>query len=202
MPWPFSSATGTQALRPEGAARTLLLLALLLAAGASGGGQQPTPELRERVRAALASADSFEDRFEADVWLMDMANRLGRQVPDPDLRIRILKTVHREARRADLPAEMVLAVIDIESAFDPYAVSSAGAQGLMQVMPFWREELGHRRLTDVEANILMGCTILRAYYEKSQGDWMEALARYNGSLGRRDYPQKVLDRLSRRWYRQ
>ena len=183
--------------------RALALLALVLWAGCTwGAGQAPTPELRARVKAALASADSFPDRFEAVVWLTDMAGRLGKQVPDPQLRIEILKTAHREATRAELPPEMVLAVIDIESAFNPYAVSTAGAQGLMQVMPFCREELGHRRLVGVSDNLVMGCTILKYYFDMEKGDWMKALARYNGSVGRRDYPQKVLDRLRTRWFQQ
>jgi len=177
-------------------------LLLLLAAGIACADQRPTPELRERVRAALEQADSFEDAFDAQVWLTDMASRLGPQVEDPGTRVEILKAVHREARRAELPPEMVLALIDVESAFHPYAVSSAGAQGLMQVMPFWREELGYRRLVDINDNILMGCTILRYYYDMEKGNWQRALARYNGSLGRPEYPQRVLDRLSRRWFRQ
>ena len=150
----------------------------------------------------LLDPDSFTDRFDAQVWLTDMAGRLGDQVADPELRIQILQTAHQQAKRAGLPPEMVLAVIDIESAFDPFAVSSAGAQGLMQVMPFWRKELGRRRLMDIRDNLLMGCTILKYYYDKERGDWMKALARYNGSAGRRDYPQRVLDRLSRRWFQQ
>jgi soluble lytic murein transglycosylase-like protein len=174
----------------------------VLAASVAGAGQEPTPELRARVKSALASADSFDDRFDAEVWLTDMSRRLGNQVPDPVQRIEILKTAHQEATRANLPPEMVLAVIDIESAFNPYAVSTAGAQGLMQVMPFWRKELGRRRLVGVRDNLVMGCTILRYYYDKEKGDWMKALARYNGSVGRRDYPQKVLDRLRTRWFRQ
>lgn len=164
--------------------------------------QEPTPELRQRVRAALAEQHSFSDRFDAQVWLTDMAGRLGDQVADEATRIEILTTAHREATRVQLPPEMVLAVIDIESAFNPYAVSSAGAQGLMQVMPFWREELGDRRLIDIQDNILMGVTILRYYFDMERGDWMKALARYNGSVGRRDYAQKVLDRLRTRWFRQ
>ncbi len=189
---------------PEGGRRLrrLMGLVLLLVAGTATADQIPTPELRARVRAVLEQADSFEDRFDAQVWLTDMASRLGKQVEDPGVRVEILKAAHREARRADLPPEMVLAVIDIESAFNPYAVSSAGAQGLMQVMPFWRKELGHRRLVDISDNLLMGCTILKYYYDMEKGDWTRALARYNGSVGRRDYSQKVLDRLSRRWYQQ
>jgi soluble lytic murein transglycosylase-like protein len=180
-----------------GAAAILGLLSAELRAG-----QEPTPELRARVRAVLSEPSSFADKFDAQVWLTDMAGRLGDQVPDPSVRVQILQTAHQEAKRAGLPPEMVLAVIDVESAFNPYAVSSAGAQGLMQVMPFWRKELGRRRLVDIRDNLLMGCTILKYYYDQSRGDWMKTLARYNGSVGRRDYPQKVLDRLSRRWFQQ
>jgi len=201
MSW-SSCSNGWRAKRPAERWRPLLALGLLLAAGSALAGQIPTPELRARVRAVLEQADSFEDRFDAQVWLTDMAGRLGSQVEDPGTRLEILKLAHREARRANLPPEMVLAVIDVESAFNPYAVSSAGAQGLMQVMPFWRKELGHRRLVDIGDNLLMGCTILRYYYDMEKGDWNRALARYNGSLGRPDYPQKVLDRLSRRWFQQ
>jgi len=178
------------------------LMALSLLPFFAEAGQDPTPELRQLVRNALETADSFPDRFDAQVWLSDMASRLGNQVPDPDTRIEILKVAHQQATRVDLPPEMVLAVIDIESAFNPYAVSSAGAQGLMQVMPFWRNELGNRRLVGIRDNLIMGCTILRYYYDMERGDWTKALARYNGSVGRRDYSQKVLDRLSSRWFQQ
>ena len=197
----FWQAGSGPTLRPDGLARAVTLF-LLLAATAAGAGQVPTPEMRARVRAALADPDSFADRFDAEVWLSDMGGRLGNQVADPALKIDILTSVHQAAKRAGLPPEMVLAVVDIESGFDPFAVSRAGAQGLMQVMPFWRRELGHRRLVDVRDNLLMGCTILKYYYDIEHGDWTKALARYNGSVGRRDYPQKVLDRLRTRWFRQ
>jgi hypothetical protein len=179
------------------------LLAALAGLGARAG-QEPTPELRERVRAALGGPHSFEDRFDAQVWLTDMAGRLGRQVPDAETKIEILTTAHREAARENIPPEMVLAVIDVESAFNPYAVSTAGAQGLMQVMPFWKAELeaSHRRLIDIEDNIRLGVTILRYYLDMERGDWMKALARYNGSVSRSDYSQRVLDRLRTRWFQQ
>ena len=162
----------------------------------------PDPILRERLREAMADIDSFEDRFEAQVWLTDMAIRLGNQVKDPDERVFILKQVHVEATQVDMPPEIVLAVIDIESAFDAYAVSRAGAQGLMQVMPFWLDEIGRPgdRLVDIRTNLRMGCTILRYYYDMEDGDWTRALGRYNGSLGSRVYPEKVLTRLSTRWF--
>jgi len=97
----------------------------------------------------------------------------------------------------------VLAVIDVESAFDPFAVSSAGAVGLMQVMPFWPNELGlsTRDLIDVELNIRMGTSILAYYLDRERGDYRRALGRYNGSLGKRTYPDLVLSRLNSRWRR-
>lgn len=201
---PFRTCGSAPARRPE--RRRLAALAALLCAlapaWALAAQEAPTPELRARVRAALESAEGFEDRFDAQVWLTDMAGRLARNVPDAELRVEILTATHREATRVDLPPELVLAVIDVESGFNPFAVSSAGAQGLMQVMPFWREELGRRRLVDVQDNLLMGCTILRYYYDMEKGNLSRALARYNGSLGRSEYSQKVLDRLSGRWFRQ
>jgi soluble lytic murein transglycosylase-like protein len=162
------------------------------------------PVLRERLREAMQETNSFPDEFDAQVWLTDMAIRLGDQVADPRERVLILKRAHQEATRANLPPEMVLAVIDIESAFNAYAVSSAGAQGLMQVMPFWLDEIGRPgdRLIEINTNLRMGCTILKYYYDMESGDWTRALARYNGSLGSRKYPEKVLNRLRSRWFQQ
>ena len=184
-------------------AGALLALSLLAAPPANAASQERDPALRQRLQAALAEPVSFADRYEAEVWLTDMAGRLARKVPDPDERIEILEAVHREATRAQLPPEMVLAVIDVESGFQRYAVSRANAQGLMQIMRFWLKELempGHA-LLDIQANIRMGCTILRYYYDMENGNWNRALARYNGSLGRRAYPDLVLERLDQRWRR-
>jgi soluble lytic murein transglycosylase-like protein len=181
-----------------------IAVALVLTPCVSRAAQDPDLALREKLREAMEESASFPDRFDAQVWLTDMAIRLGPQVSDPNERVTILKQVHWEATRTGLPPEMVLAVIDIESAFDPYAVSSAGAQGLMQVMPFWLDEIGHPgdRLVDIQTNLRMGCTILKYYYDMEDGDWAPALARYNGSLGRREYPEKVLGRLRSRWFQQ
>jgi soluble lytic murein transglycosylase-like protein len=181
-----------------------LAVITMLAQPAGHAARTLDPELRERLRDALTDSASFPDRFDAQVWLTDMAIRLGKQVKDPDERVSILKRVHWEATRVELPPEMVLAVIDIESAFDPYAVSIAGAQGLMQVMPFWLEEIGQPgdRLIDINTNLRMGCTILRYYYDLENGNWWPALARYNGSLGSRRYPEKVFKRLDTRWFPQ
>jgi soluble lytic murein transglycosylase-like protein len=164
--------------------------------------QQPDPALRDLLREAMTESTSFPDKFDAQVWLTDMAIRLGKQVRDPDEKVLILTQVHWEAKRVGLPPEMILAVIDIESAFDAYAVSRAGAQGLMQVMPFWLDEIGMPgdRLVDIRTNLRMGCTILKYYYDMEKGDWIGALGRYNGSLGSRVYPEKVLNRLSSRWF--
>ncbi|HJP38851.1 MAG TPA: transglycosylase SLT domain-containing protein [Gammaproteobacteria bacterium] len=176
----------------------------MLALPAGHAAESPDPVLRQRLREAMQNSTSFPNEFAAQVWLTDMAIRLGNQVVDPRERIAILRRVHQEASRAELPPEIVLAVIDIESAFDAYAVSDAGAQGLMQVMPFWLDEIGRPgdRLIEVGTNLRMGCTILKYYFDMENGDWTRALARYNGSLGSRKYPQKVLNRLRSRWFQQ
>ena len=178
--------------------------ALALALPLCGAAEQvPDPELREVLRAAASEADSFDDRFHAEVWLTDMSSRLARQVSDPDERIEILTRVHYEAARVDLPPELILAVIEVESNFDRYAVSVAGALGLMQVMPFWKDEIGRPddNLNHIDTNLRYGCTILRFYLDKENGDLRRALGRYNGSLGKRKYPNKVIDKLSTKWFK-
>ena len=179
-----------------------VLLAALLAAGPAAAEQLPDPELREILREAASAADSFDDRFDAEVWLTDMSARLARQVKDPDERMEILTRVHYEAGRAGLEPELVLAVIEVESNFDRYAVSVAGALGIMQVMPFWRDEIGRPddNLIHLDTNLRYGCTILKFYLDKENGDLRRALGRYNGSLGKRKYPNKVIDKLSRKWF--
>jgi len=163
----------------------------------------PDPELRSALLEAATSSDSFPDRFEAEVWLTDMSARLARQVSDPQERIYILTRVHFEASRAGLPPELVLAVIEVESNFDRYAISVAGAIGLMQIMPFWLDEIGRPKdnLLHIDTNLRYGCTILKFYLDKEKGDLRRALGRYNGSLGKRKYPNKVIDKLTRKWYR-
>ena len=179
----------------------LLLIAPILATGAMAQGQ-PDPELREVLRAAANDTQSFTDRFHAEVWLTDMSRRLERQVADPQKRVEMLKLVHLEASRVELPPELILAVIDTESNFDPYAISVAGAIGLMQIMPFWLDEIGRPKdnLLHVDTNLRYGCTILKFYLDKEKGDLRRALGRYNGSLGRRTYPNKVIDKLSKKWF--
>ena len=179
-------------------------LILMLSASALADDKAVDPELRTRLKQAAADSPSFVDRFDAEVWLTDMSGRLAPQVPDSEERILILKTVHAEATRVDLPPELVLAVIDVESNFDRLAVSHAGAAGLMQVMLFWRKEIGRPddNLVDIGTNLRYGCTILRYYMDRESGDLQRALARYNGSVGKRWYPDRVLTRLSSKWFQQ
>ena len=166
--------------------------------------ERPDEEMRNTLIKAIESSDSFKDRFDAEVWLTDMSQRLEPRVKDPKERLTILKTVHYEAQRAELDPELVLAVIDVESRYDRFAISSAGAQGLMQIMPFWLDEIGHPEdnLFSISTNIRLGCTILKYYLNMEKGNLYRALARYNGSLGKYWYPKLVFNALSSRWYRQ
>ena len=181
----------------------ILFASLLLIASAAAVAEAPDPELREVLREAASASPSFTDRFHAEVWLTDMSRRLARQVEDPEERIELLTLVHLEAKRVDLPPELILAVIDVESNFDRYAISVAGARGLMQIMPFWKDEIGRPgdNLLHTNTNLRYGCTILRFYLDKEDGDLRRALGRYNGSLGKRKYPNKVIDKLTRKWFK-
>ncbi len=181
---------------------TLFLAVAVFAPAGAWAQQTPDPELREALRIAANAADSFDDRFAAEVWLADMSRRLEHQVKDPDERMRILTRVHYEASIVELEPELVLAVIEVESNFDTYAVSVAGALGLMQIMPFWRDEIGRPddNLIHLETNLRYGCTILKFYLDKENGDLRRALGRYNGSLGQRKYPNKVIEKLSGKWF--
>jgi len=160
------------------------------------------PELRNFLKSTISGASSFSDRFDAEVWLVDMSNRLKPFIKDPKRRLRILRAVHREATRAELKPDLVLALIEVESAFNSYAISRVGAQGLMQVMPFWKNEIGRPddNLTDIDTNLSYGCRILQFYIKKEKGNWTRALARYNGSLGKYWYPERVMNAWRKRWY--
>ena len=161
----------------------------------------PDPELRKLLTAAIEASDSFEDRFDAEVWLVDMSNRLQKFIDDKQRRLQLLRGIHREASRANLVPELVLAVIEIESRFDHFAISRSGAQGLMQVMPFWLKEIGRPddNLVDINTNLRMGCTILKYYMNMEKNDLHKALARYNGSAGSKIYSTKVLEALRINW---
>lgn len=165
---------------------------------------QQDPELRAVVQQAIGQAQCFTDQYDSAVWYTLMEPRLRRYVKSDAERLEILRTVYCETHRSGaslLPAGLVMAVLEVESRFDPWAVSSAGAVGLMQVMPFWPERLGMRRfeLTRVAANVSMGCAILRYYLDNEQRDVRRALERYNGSIGHRDYPDRVIVRWTSYW---
>ena len=184
--------------------RIIVTLPVLACLASAAAWANPTtdPELREVLRAAASDTTSFDDRFDAEVWLTDMSRRLERQLKDPQERIKLLTLVHLEASRVELPPELILAVIEVESNFDRYAISVAGALGLMQIMPFWLDEIGrpNDNLLHTDTNLRYGCTILRFYLDKEKGDLRRALGRYNGSLGKRKYPNKVINKLSRKWF--
>jgi len=194
-----------------------LAAAALLTGGPALGDGQRDLGLRSVIEAAIAGRPCFEEKYDDVVWYALMQPRVEKRLKQQpaDLRLgedlgaaaqRILHAVHCEASKHVMLRErpqLVLAVIDVESAFDPFAVSYAGAVGLMQVMPFWPSQLGLKTqdLIDVELNIRMGTSILAYYLERERGDYRRALARYNGSLGRRTYPDLVLGRLESRWNR-
>lgn len=184
---------------------TVMLVGLLLCSNIrSATLERPDADMRQALISAINSSDSFVDRFDAEVWLTDMSSRLGSRVEDPDERLTILRKVHYEARRANLDPQLVLALINVESNFDRFAISSAGAQGLMQIMPFWVDEIGKPddNLFDIDTNLRFGCTILGIYLEREKGDMHRALARYNGSVGEHWYPRRVYGALRKRWYQQ
>lgn len=184
--------------------RTALTAGWLLVSPMAWGLEPVEPELRALLQAAAADTATFSDRFDGEVWLMDMSRRLEKKLPDPKFRIELLKQVHFEAHRVGLSPELVLAVIEVESNFNPFAISSAGARGLMQVMPFWLKEIGKPgdSLFRVHTNLRFGCTILKYYLDKERGNLFHALARYNGSRGKPQYPTLVNRAMKTRWYRQ
>ena len=161
----------------------------------------PDPALLSLLKQAATEADSFDDQYDAEVWLVAKEPALASLVKDPDQRINLLKLVHSEASRAGLSPEIVLALIEVESGFDRYAVSSAGAQGMMQIMPFWKDEIGRPEdnLINTQTNLRYGCTILKYYLDREKGRLADALARYNGSHGQYWYAERVLDVWAKRW---
>jgi soluble lytic murein transglycosylase-like protein len=179
-----------------------LAVGLALSSGACAD-QQRDPELKELLQRIIGSSDCFLDKYESEVWYKTMEPRLQRFVASHEERLNILDHVYCEAKRdpsLQLPPDLVLAMIEVESRFDPWAVSPAGAVGLMQVMPFWPRELGvQNQLVRVAPNIRLGCEILRYYLRAEHHNWSRALARYNGSAGRNSYPALVMQRWQRAW---
>lgn len=192
-------------------ARAVIGLAWALAAAPlpARAGNQIYEPLAASVQAALSKsvADhaapvlAFDTETEARRWLSAMSSRLARRLPDRLQREELLVTVHYEAKRAGLDPQMVLALIQVESNFRKYAVSSAGARGFMQIMPFWVKVIGtdEHNLFHLRTNLRFGCVILRHYLDIEKGDLYRALGRYNGSLGQPEYPSLVLSAWKRIW---
>jgi soluble lytic murein transglycosylase-like protein len=184
------------------------VLALAAPVAAYAGAQAYEP-LSASVRAALNKSISdqatpflaFSDEREAKRWLTSMSARLARRIPDRLQREELLVTVHYEAKRAGLDPQLVLGLIQVESNFRKYAVSSAGARGYMQVMPFWIKVIGSREdnLFHLRTNLRYGCVILRHYLDIERGNLFRALGRYNGSLGKAEYPNLVERAWQRDW---
>ena len=183
------------------------LLAVVVAAGvllctvASADNARVDPKLVMALKQAVRETTGFSNQLKALTWLADMSTRLEYRIPDPFYRVQLLKTVHTEAARAELRPELVLALIEVESTFDRFAVSRSGARGLMQVMPFWKKEIGHPgdNLFQPRINLRYGCTILKYYLDMTDGDIKDALARYNGSYGKAIYSSRVMLAFNETW---
>ena len=189
------------------------LLAIVAATAGAGlvpvaqAGNQKEEALADSVRLALSRAisdsappkvriDDIDQRIKYLHWLGEMSLRLARRLPDRQVRIEFLETLWYEARRAGLAPDLVLGLVQVESAFRKYAVSPVGARGYMQVMPFWTRAIGDGdpgKLFHMQTNLRYGCSILRLYIDMERGDLFLALGRYNGSRGRPEYPNAVLD---------
>ena len=183
----------------------------LLPLQASAGSQLEEP-LVDSVRSALSSAithgappipefSNTESRLLYIRWLVAQSERLRKKTPDSDARREFLQTVWYEARRAGLDVALVLGLIQVESAFRKYAISSVGARGFMQVMPFWTRVLADgdaTRLFHMQTNLRFGCVIMRHYLDREKGDLFMALGRYNGSRGKAPYPNAVFG-AKRQW---
>lgn len=188
--------------------RITLFLAFLLPLTAFAGAQKYEP-LAASVQAALSRnisdqappRSSFLDSMEAIDWLSEMSRRLEKRITDRESRLEFLRAVHYEATRAGLDPQLVLGLIQVESGFKKYAVSSVGARGFMQVMPFWIKVIGRSddNLFHLRTNLRYGCTILRHYLDIEQGDLYRALGRYNGSLGQAEYPNLVRGAWHKQW---
>ncbi|MGL1832613.1 lytic transglycosylase domain-containing protein [Rhodocyclaceae bacterium SMB388] len=204
----MAPATHKRLIRTFGR-KTLRTLALGLVCTSAIAGPQQYEPMSASVRASLHAAVSDHGVRAASArrspelqhWLDAMSKQLARWIPDARYREELLLTIDYEATRAGLDPQWILGVIQVESAFRKYAVSSAGARGYMQVMPFWVDVIGRPEdnLFHLRTNLRYGCTILRHYLDIEKGDLFRALGRYNGSLGRPAYPNLVRDAWASNW---
>jgi soluble lytic murein transglycosylase-like protein len=189
--------------------RGLLAFAFLVISFQGAAGNQIYEPIADSVRQRLSymvadrapASLNFRSAQDAQRWLEEMDKRLTRRMPDRQQRLELLRAVHYEAVRARLDPQLVLGLIEVESGFRKYAVSRAGARGYMQVMPFWVKLIGQpaHNLFHLRTNLAYGCAILRHYLDMEKGDYFRALGRYNGSLGKPEYPQLVLAAWKGRW---
>ncbi|HFC6195583.1 TPA: lytic transglycosylase domain-containing protein [Neisseria meningitidis] len=182
--------------------------ALLLSPLAHAGAQREetlADDVASVMRSSVGSVNPprlvFDNPKEGERWLSAMSARLARFVPEEEERRRLLVNIQYESSRAGLDTQIVLGLIEVESAFRQYAISGVGARGLMQVMPFWKNYIGKpaHNLFDIRTNLRYGCTILRHYRNLEKGNIVRALARFNGSLGSNKYPNAVLGAWRNRW---
>ncbi len=188
-------------LRPSTLVLLCALAAPLQAAAPAGLSAEEFAALRSELAAVLADTDPGHDRFDAEVWLHAADRALEPFLRDADERLALLGVVWDEANRHGIDPEFALAVMEVESTFDRFAVSTAGAQGLMQVMPFWKRELGRDEdnLTDPRTNVRYGMTILAHYLDRERGDAVRALTRYHGDRRDLSYPERVYRAWNRHW---
>lgn len=189
--------------------RTLGAFVLAISASAANAGAQREEQLSDSVKSALhkAVADTpsnrtyFESEAHERTWLGEMSSRLKKKFSEVDDSLDFLRTVHYESMRAGLDPEMVLGLIQVESNFRKYALSTAGARGFMQVMPFWVKQIGSKdhNLFNLRTNLRYGCIIVRHYLDMEKGDYFRALGRYNGSLGQAEYPTLVVNAWKNKW---
>ena len=189
--------------------KKIFLAYLFCAASTSFAGNQREEPLSNSVKALMQKSISdlgspkliFASQEEGNAWLADMSQRLQKRIPDQAYREDFLRSVHYEATRAGLDPQLVLGLIQVESGFKKYAFSSVGARGYMQVMPFWVKSIGNpeHNLFHLRLNLRYGCTILRHYLDIERGDLYRALGRYNGSLGKPQYPNLVVGAWKKHW---
>ena len=189
--------------------RIFLVFTAFISANSAFAGNQREEPLSNSVKALMQKSISdlasprliFASETEGQAWMSDMSQRMAKRLPDVTYRQEFLRSVHYEATRAGLDPQLVLGLIQVESAFKKYAVSSVGARGYMQVMPFWVKTIGNtdHNLFHLRLNLRYGCTILRHYLDIERGDLYRALGRYNGSLGKPQYPNLVVGAWRKNW---
>ncbi|MRX28307.1 transglycosylase SLT domain-containing protein [Kangiella sp. HZ709] len=183
--------------------RSLLVVILLTTSVFVQAQEDPGQAFKDELKSLLNAEHHFVDEYDAKVWMKDMSIRLAKRAPHiPEKeRLKILALVHKHSNAAGVDPQMVLAIMEVESNFDRYALSVAYARGLMQIMPFWIKEIGTPEddLFDIETNIKYGCYIYKLYLKYEKGNTTLALGRYNGSRGKMKYPRKVYAALRKRW---